>query len=86
MDLGFLTGVLLLRVFLLCRRRGRTVTAVQGLCMKKYPARGKRWVRREVEHKKTVRGVNWVQGRHSTPAAWLLLHYFSNKGEILEGI
>ena len=77
--------MLLLRVYLLRRRSGRTVTTMWGLCMQ-YPVRGKRWVRRGVEHKEMVRGVSWVQSRRSMLAAWLLLHYFSSKGEILEGI
>lgn len=66
--------MLLLRVYLLGRRRARTVTAVQSICMK-YPTRGKRWVRRGVEHQEMVRGVSWVQSRHSTLAALLPLHY-----------
>lgn len=49
--------MLLLHVYPLRRRSGRTVTTKRGLWMK-YPARGKRWVRHGVEHKGMVKRVS----------------------------
>lgn len=65
-DLGSLAWVLLLRVYLLWWRSGRTVSTMWSLRMK-YLARSKRWDRHRAKHKQMV---SWVQSRHSTLAAW----------------